>query len=978
MTFKTSTHAMVIAMLAAPLLAAAPAGAQEADTLALDLPAQAMARSLHDLAAKAGATIVADDKLVAGRTAPAVQGTYTLAGALGKILEGSGLQGIATSQGYAIRSEGSSTPMRGASADSTADDIVVTGTRIRGSAPAGAAVIAIDRKAIQESGRATVQDLVSVLPQNFGGGPNEGTLGFTQRNNANANIGSGASINLRGLGTTSTLTLVDGNRLTLGAASSIVDISLIPASAIERIEVLADGASAIYGSDAVAGVVNVRLRRGYEGAETSFRVGMADGFSEVQASQLAGLRWNSGSLMAAYEFYRRDRLGAQDRDYATEDLTRFGGPDYRQAFANPGTITAANGAIFGIPAGQDGRALAPGDLLAGVRNLGDGRRLTDILPRTRRHAGLIALEQDLSSWLTMRLQGFAADRRSDQRYIVFGSQVTVPASNPFYVDPIGTGQPISVGYDFRDDLGATVNRSHVTNWTVAGALEARFGAWRAEAYGNHGVQHEELLRDNLVNRARLAQALADPDPAKAFNLFGDGSYTSAATIDYVRGSSRTSARARQTTAGLKFDGPLLTLPGGALTLAFGGEYREEGYGSRSLADETTLVPVASGDNGYPLARNVIAGFAELRAPLVGPEQGIAGVYRLDLSVAGRIEHYSDFGTTTNPKVGLTWEPVQGLALRGSYGTSFRAPGFFDVRQGPGLSQVVPIPVTDPGSPSGSSNVIALFGNDPGIGPERARTWTAGFDFKPPAIPWLSMSATYFDISYKDRIFNPAVDAFTFLAQRSRYEPLITANPSPAQVASFYASPDFSNPFGIAAGSIRYVIDARNANLARNHLDGIDFDLSYRHETARGALSLGASGSWLFHLTQQLTSAAPRTQALGTIGNPVRYRLRGRAGFEQDGFGATAFVNHMAGYRNTAVAPVEPVASWTTVDLTLSKRFGDEAGALAGTRFALSITNLFDRDPPYVNNRTPFSAAGFDPEQASAVGRFVAVQVTKSW
>lgn len=171
MTFKTSTHAMVIAMLTAPFVAAAPAGAQEADTLSLDLPVQAMARSLHDLAAKAGATIVADDKLVAGRTAPAVQGIYTLAGALGKILEGSGLQGIATSQGYAIRSAGLTTPMRGASADSTADDIVVTGTRIRGSAPAGAAVIAIDRKAIEESGRATVQDLVSVLPQNFGGAP---------------------------------------------------------------------------------------------------------------------------------------------------------------------------------------------------------------------------------------------------------------------------------------------------------------------------------------------------------------------------------------------------------------------------------------------------------------------------------------------------------------------------------------------------------------------------------------------------------------------------------------------------------------------------------------------------------------------------------------------------------------------------------------------------------------------------------------
>jgi outer membrane receptor protein involved in Fe transport len=130
------------------------------------------------------------------------------------------------------------------------------------------------------------------------------------------------------------------------------------------------------------------------------------------------------------------------------------------------------------------------------------------------------------------------------------------------------------------------------------------------------------------------------------------------------------------------------------------------------------------------------------------------------SVAGRIEHYSDFGTTTNPKVGVTWEPVEGLALRGAYGTSFHAPGFFDVRQGPGLSQVVPLPVSDPTSPGGSSNVVALFGNNPAIGPERARTLTAGIDLRPKAVPGLALSMTWFDVSYRDRIFNPAVDAFT--------------------------------------------------------------------------------------------------------------------------------------------------------------------------------------------------------------------------
>lgn len=590
MTSTPSINAIVYALLSSAITFAAPAHAQSDAELAVDLPAQSLAQSLRDLAASSGTTIIADAQTVAARQAPALKGSYSLRAALELLLAGTELEAEATGSGFAVRFSRDA-----AGVDRLAErDIVVTGTRIRGAAPAGAAVITIDRRAIEQSGRATVQDLVSVLPQNFGGGPNEGTLGFTQRNNANANIGAGASINLRGLGTTSTLTLVDGNRLALGAASSIVDISLIPASAIERIEVLADGASAIYGSDAVAGVVNVRLRRGYEGAETAFRVGMADGFTEIHSSQLAGLRWGSGSLMAAYEFYKRGRLEAEDRDYVTEDLTRFGGPDYRQAFANPGTITAANGAVFGIPQGQDGRSLEASDLLAGVRNLGDGRRMTDILPRTRRHAGIVALEQEVAPWLTMRVQGFAADRRSDQRYIVFGSQVTVPVSNAFYVDPLGTRQPVRVAYDFREDLGATLNRSHVTNWTFAGALEARIGRWRAEAYGNHGVQYEDLERANLVNRARLAQALADRDPATAFNLFGDGPNTSAATVNFVRGSSRTSARARQKTAGLKFDGPLFSLPGGPLTLALGGEYREEGYGSRDLADEATLVPVASG------------------------------------------------------------------------------------------------------------------------------------------------------------------------------------------------------------------------------------------------------------------------------------------------------------------------------------------------------------------------------------------------
>lgn len=978
MTSMTHTRSILAALMAATVLAA-PHSANARDTrpFALNLPAQALAESLRQLAVVTGQTVLADAEVVGSRDAPAVRGTFTISEALSLLLKGSDLQGVEVGDAYAVRTAPSAVPGEGAATG--APEIIVTGTRIRGAAPAGAQVIAIDRNDIEQSGLATTQAVMAALPQNFGGGANEGTVGFTQRNNAGANIGFGASVNLRGLGATSTLTLVEGNRLALGGGGgTFVDLSLIPTSAIERIEVLADGASAIYGSDAVAGVVNVRLRRNFEGAETSVRAGLADGFTEFQASQIVGKKWSTGRVMAAYEYYDRGRLGSEDRAYATEDLRRYGGPDYRQPYANPGTITAADGSLFAIPTGQDGANLAASDLIAGVSNLGDGRSATDLLPATRRHAGVVALEQEITPDITMRLQGFAADRRSSQRYFALNSPVTVTPANPFYVDSIGTGEPISVGYDFRGDLGAPVNEAHVTNWATSGGVEAKIGAWRGEIYGSYGEQHERLETLNEVNSARLAVALSDPDPATAFNVFGDGAYTSAATIAKVRGSALQTDRSRQTTGGLKLDGPLFALPGGALRLAIGAEYRAEAFGAAYVYDDFSLAPIAGGDEGYPLSRDVLAGFAELLVPLVGPDQAVAGIHRLEVSVAGRIEHYSDFGTTTNPKVGVTWEPVEGLAVRGAYGTSFHAPGFFDVRQGPGLSQVVPLPVADPASLTGSSNVIALFGNNPAIGPERARTLTAGLDIRPKAVPGLSLSATWFNVSYRDRIFNPAVDAFTFLIQRDRYASLITANPSAATVAALYADPNFANPFGIPASAISTVIDARNANLARNRLDGIDFDLGYHKVIPGGAIAIGASGTWLFHLTQQLTASSPSVEALGTIGNPVRYRVRGRASLELGSVGLAAFVNHTAGYRNTAVSPVEQVASWTTLDVQVSKTFGAADGPMRGTRLSLSATNLFNANPPYVNNRTPYSASGFDPEQASAAGRVIALQLVKTW
>jgi len=974
---KTAMHLLGGMATIALVTNASAAHAQTPARLSVELPAQRLGDSLRALALLSGKTILADATLVGDRRAPALRGSYTIDEALHALLDGSGLSFDRIGGSFVVRA---SQKVADPQPVDSEQDILVTGTRIRGAGPVGSNVVTVDRKEIDRSGYSTTQQLLAAVPQNFGGGANEGTVGFSVRNNSGTNFGFGSGINLRGLGTTSTLTLIDGNRPPLGGgAGSFVDLTLIPSSVIDRIEILADGASAIYGSDAVAGVVNVRLRRDLDGAETRLRYGFADGFDEVQASQLAGFRWASGRFIAGYEYYRRGRLGADDRPYATEDLRAYDGPDYRQDYANPATIVAANGQVFGVPRGQNGTRLTAGDLVAGAANLADGRQGTDILPALDRHSAYAAVEQDLGGIFKFRAQGFFADRRSSARYFPsnYGGVVVTPG-DPFYVDPLGTGQPITVHYDFRPDLGAPTLNAHVTNWAGAASLDASLGRWSAELHGAYGEQRERQTTINVPNYYRLAVALADTDPATAYNLLGDGSVTNPATIDRVRGGFVQTGHSRQWSTTLKFEGPLFALPAGDVRMAIGGEYRHEWYGYSSADDEFTPGPVDAGSAGFPLGRSVIAGYAELLAPLVGPEQDIPGIDRLDLSVAGRIERYSDVGTTANPRFGLSWKPVPALTLRSTFGTSFRAPSFSDIRHGPGLNQIIPLPLPDPASPTGTSNVVALFGNRPDIGPEKARTWTAGFDYRPARLPGLSVSATYFDISYRDRISNVAAELFSFLSQRSRFQSLITDNPAAATIAALYADPTFVNPYGIPASAVTVLIDGRNANLSRTTERGLDFDIGYRGGEKDRSFELGVSGTWLIALKQQITATSDVADVVSTIGNPVDLRLRGRAAATLGKASAAAYLNFVNGYLNNGVAPVERVHSWTTLDLQLGYELGRDRGPLQGVRLALSITNLFDSSPPYVNNRTPFSASGFDPENASPVGRMIAFQLVKSW
>jgi len=945
-----------------------------------DLPAQPLGDALRTVARRSGQSIVAPTGLVAGKRAPALKGDFSPEAAVSLLLAGSGLSPRRVGDALVIQRADAESAQDAQGAGEGAGDaaIVVTGTRIRGRAPAGASVITLDRTAIEQSGYATAQQILQSLPQNFGGGPNE-TTAATARGNADSNTSYGAGINLRGLGASSTLVLLDGERPPMAGVSGIfTDLSMIPVSAIERVEALPDGASALYGSDAVAGVVNIVPRSRFRGVEMALRYGLGDGVREFQGSAIAGTRWSSGQAMLSYEVYFRSRLAVADRPYVSEDLRRYGLGDYRGAAGVPGTIIAG-GRRFGIPASQDGTALRASDLLPGQVNLRDRYAGSDILPQQARHAVFASVRQSLGD-LELHAQALFGDRRYDVRRPTARNALTltVPVTNPFYVDPIGTRQPVQVAYNFGQDLGAERGRGFSQALGATLGADLAVGRWNLAFGTTYGQQSEGLTVDNLVNTARAALALADTSRATALNLFGDGSANHPATLDRIRGTLTSGGRYRLWAFQLRGDGPLFAMPAGDVRLALGAEHRRERYVSDPAGlDITTAAPIVSTASAFRGVRNVTAAYAELALPLSDFDRKGFGIGRLDLSAALRGERYEGIGETVNPKVGLSWAPVRALRLRGSFGTAFRAPGFGDLRQDASTTVYFAYPVPDPSAPGGVTNALIVRGNDPDLGPERAATWTAGIDLRPEARSGLHGQLGYFGIHYRDRIVNPSSALLTFFTNRAVYAPIIHVSPDPAAVAAYYASPFFQPLTAIPASAISAIVDARTQNLASQRMSGLDFDLGYRFALEGGGAEIGMSGSYLLDFRQRLTATAPSIALVDTIGNPPDLRLRGRATLSLGGFGAALFANYVDGYVNATSGAAKPVGSWLTFDVQLRYRIG-EGGGRPGLSFALSATNLFDRAPPRTAYLLGTTTIGYDVENASPLGRVVALQVSTRW
>ncbi|RIA44297.1 TonB-dependent receptor-like protein [Hephaestia caeni] len=308
-------HVIAVLMAsAAGVLATVPASASDRQVYQFDLPAQNLGDALRTVAAKAGLELYARADDVNNIPAARLQARMTAREAIERLLAGTNLRARFDKGAVIIRGR----PTQKSESDSAAQtDIVVTGSRIQGGKVA-APVTTVTSADIRKAGHADLGEVMRSLPLNFAGGQSPG-IG-TDQGSANTNVNGASSVNLLGLGPNATLTLLDGNRLSYTGVNAAVDISAIPVAAVDRIEIVADGASAIYGADAVAGVVNVRLRRDYNGASVMGRIGGATdgGGFQQQYNIVGGRKWTSGGILATYDYLSNNPVFASQRIYAAK------------------------------------------------------------------------------------------------------------------------------------------------------------------------------------------------------------------------------------------------------------------------------------------------------------------------------------------------------------------------------------------------------------------------------------------------------------------------------------------------------------------------------------------------------------------------------------------------------------------------------------------------------------------------------------
>lgn len=851
--------------------------------------------------------------------------------------------------------------------DTQVEDLVVTGSRVRGVAAVGSNVIAVSGEDLVELPASNVVEALRRLPQMAGTGSNEASKTTLSATGSVTNPTRTSSINLRGVG--GTLVLYDGQRVPgAGVRGSQTDLTSLPMISLQRVEVVADGASAIYGSDAVTGVVNFIPRSRFDGGLTRGRVGFADGYQVNQISHMQGLNWENGGLVIAAEHVRNGHLNGRERDYYSSDLRSRGGGDYRSTqCATPNM--RVGGVNYAIPATGVTPATAS-SLLPNTINRCDVFPLGDILAEQERNSVYFNISQDVNDWLRLnfRAVGFKRDYQADdiaQGSTTYFASFTVPSTNAFFVRPPATAGAVTLDYFFGDDNNQLkfTGYNHYYQLFAGGDVDLPYD-WKARLQTSWGRTTDRVSGVNFLT-SELTARLASSDPAYAFDPFSNSTPAAKAAIltNLFAPYNHNILRTNQINA----NGKLFDLPGGTVRLAVGYDHTTEtvktgSYRGAISAPAHTLT-IAE--------RTVKAAYAEAFAPLVSEANALPGIRRLELNIAARTDEYSDFGRTTNPKYGINYSPVDGLLFKATYGTSFTAPdGSVLASPRSGASFIV-YTTNDPLSPTGFSTGLNWTDGNPALEPTTAESRSFSVQWQPKQIEGLSLSVTRFALEQEGSIVSaPAATALT----DPNYAYAVTRNPTNAEVAALRAANPGLGLQGVLPNPVAFIVDTRPRNTGGFELSGYDFELSYARDHGFGVMTYGLSGSYVDKYTRTITNSAAPDDLRNILYSVMKLRMRGELGWQKGPWSADAFVSYVNSYNNTQVTPVQKVDSLTTLDLRGAYEFGEANKYLSGVTASLEVTNAFDTDPPFVNVAT----GGVDPSVASLVGRMVSVTLSKSW
>jgi len=821
--------------------------------------------------------------------------------------------------------------------------VEITGSSIkRVDAEGPLPVQVVTRDEIDRRGGSTLNEIINNLTS-----VGQGSFGETQ-SAGNSFAPGTAAASLRGLGSNATLVLVNGRRMAnYGFAQNLdeafVDLNSIPTAAIERIEILKDGASAIYGSDALAGVINVILRKDFRGVQLGGGAGTSQqgGATEYNGTLSAGfgdLASNRFNVFGVLSYYNREKLSAADRDFSKNpDQTSRGGFDFRSPTGNPGTwLTGGRG-------GFTDNTVFPTCPESSRGTFSDGRSTCFynfapdnwLLPETDRIGVYSRATFEFAPTLTAFAEvGWNKNSTNSSAAPTPGS-ATLPVghvSNPF---------PFVVPIRYRYvEVGPRLNEIETEATRVLAALQGEHFGWSWEIGAVHSKSETTNTGRNYISQSALTAAIP------SYN-FADLTQVPKSVIDGLRIVTTRVGESELKAYDFKASRDLFAMPGGTAAIAFGVDRREESLADTPDANVRAGNVVGSGGTSSAGDRSSTAGFIELSAPLV---KG------LEAQLAVRKDRYSDFGSATSPKVALSMKPSDGILIRSSYAKGFRAPSLVQLHQGasssfPSIRDVVrcdaytaaaaagQATTAERTAACGSAQVRSVSSGNKSLDAEKSESFNFGIVIEPSRD--FSIGVDYYKIKHTNKIEtltsayilrNAAALAAVFGA------PVVNRfDPSERDLA-------VGAPGGLRGTGADTGVGFLNTyfNAQRQETSGFDFDVRYRWNLGEvGRVGARTVVTFVETFQRELNPGAGMTELNRTWQYP-RTRASTVLTWDRGSWGATLVNNYVARYDQFYQATVQKVKASSTWDAQVSY------SGIKNLKLTVGGRNILNKDPSFAD------------------------------